>query len=224
MGGNLEGGVRPITESEVGEVFELVERRWRRVVALRGFDLADAREEQPEPVERPGPRARLYVWPQGAAGVRLWVAAWDTDRARLERCGEGLAGLFADGPLVWDGVPLRGGAWSITIADPHAGEWVDEDEWSPASVREAGGGAAVRGGWEPVACEACGAVVRIRVGDAGPVICRDCHALDEARAAEADDGPPPERFPPHPMVHLLGAESRWWAPGEGRGRGGGEGT
>jgi hypothetical protein len=173
-------------------------------------------EERTRPLEKPLPRAELRVWPHGEAGVRLWLVAWDTDRPRIERLRDHLPRLFADGPLVWDGVALRGGEWGwLRLSDPDAGEVEDEDEWSPPSVRAAEPGAPVPGGFVPVRCQACHAVVMVPVNECAPVICPDCHALDEAHAAEADDEPPfqPPPGPPHPPVHLLGAESRWWAPG-----------
>jgi hypothetical protein len=204
--------MRPITEAEIPKIFELFEQRWRRAPGLAEFGLYKGWDTR---TERPFPRAELFVWPRGEAGVRLCVAAWHTDRARLQRFRDDLPRLFAAGPLVWDGVPLRGGGWTIQISDSNAGKPEDGDEWSPTSLREADRRAPTAGGFKPVACQACHAVVMIPANDPNLVVCPDCHALDEALAAEAEDVPSrePAREPLHPLVHLLGAESRWWAPG-----------
>ena len=118
------GRMRPITHSDLPEVFDLVEQRWRRVPELVEFPLYDGRQERTE--SHPLPRAHLVVWPHHDAGIRLWVVAWDTDRARLERFQCGLPKLFSAGPLVWDGIALRGGRWSTQMSDPNPGEPDDD--------------------------------------------------------------------------------------------------
>lgn len=119
--------MRPVTHNDTKEVFVLVEKLWRQVPELAEFPLHYSNRPPPQvkPIELPF--AFVLVIPRKESGVAFRLTARHTDESRLKRLRDDLPKLFAAGPFVCDGVPLRGGEWYWTRITEMGPQYATDD-------------------------------------------------------------------------------------------------